>query len=35
MGVVSGCGWQEAGVASESEWNIWVWLAEGGCGCNL
>ena len=26
MGVVSGCGEQEAGVASGSGWNIWVWL---------
>ena len=27
-----GCGWQEAGVASGSGWNLWVWLAGGGCG---
>ena len=26
MGVVSGCGEQEVGVASGSEWNLWVWL---------
>ena len=26
MGVVSGCGEQEAGVASVSGWNLWVWL---------
>ena len=26
MGVESGCGEQEAGVASRSEWNLWVWL---------
>ena len=26
MGVASGCGEQEAGVASESGWNLWVWL---------
>ena len=26
MGVVSGCGEQEVGVASGSGWNIWVWL---------
>ena len=26
MGVVSGCGEQEAGVASGSVWNLWVWL---------
>ena len=26
MGVVSGCGEQEAGVASGSGWNLWVWL---------
>ena len=30
-----GCGWQEAGVASESGWNPWMWLAGGGCGWNL
>ena len=27
MGVASGCGEQEAGVASGSRWNLWVWLA--------
>ena len=26
MGVASGCGEQEAGVASGSWWNLWVWL---------
>ena len=26
MGVASGCGEQEAGVASGSGWNVWVWL---------
>ena len=26
MGVASGCGEQEVGVASGSGWNIWVWL---------
>ena len=26
VGVVSGCGEQEAGVASRSGWNLWVWL---------
>ena len=26
MGVVSGCGEQEAGVASGSGWNLWVWI---------
>ena len=26
MGVVSVCGEQEAGVASGSGWNLWVWL---------
>ena len=25
-GVASGCGKQEAGVASVSGWNLWVWL---------
>ena len=35
MGVASGCGEQEAGVASGSGWNQWVWLAGGGCGWNL
>ena len=32
MGVASGCGEQEAGVASGSGWNLWVWLPTG-CGC--
>ena len=26
MGVVSGCGEPEVGIASGSEWNLWVWL---------
>ena len=26
MGVASGCGEQEAGVASGRGWNLWVWL---------
>ena len=26
MGVASKCGEQEAGVASGSGWNLWVWL---------
>ena len=26
MGVASGCGAQEVGVASGSGWNLWVWL---------
>ena len=26
MGVASGCGEQEAGVARGSGWNLWVWL---------
>ena len=26
MGVGSGCGEQEEGVASGSGWNLWVWL---------
>ena len=26
-----GCGEQEAGVASGSGWNLWVWLAGGEC----
>ena len=26
MVVASGCGEQEAGVASGSGWNLWVWL---------
>ena len=26
VGVASGCGEQEVGVASGSEWNLWVWL---------
>ena len=35
MGVASGCGEQEVGAASGSGWNLWVWLAGGGCGWNL
>ena len=31
MGVASGCGQQEAGVASGSGWNLWVWLVGGEC----
>ena len=31
MGVASGCREQEVGVASESGWNLWVWLAGGEC----
>ena len=27
MGVASGCGEQEVGVASGSGWNLWVWLS--------
>ena len=26
VGVASGCGGQEVGVASGSGWNLWVWL---------
>ena len=26
MGVASGCGEQEMGVASGSGWNLWVWF---------
>ena len=26
MGLASGCGEQEVGVASGSVWNLWVWL---------
>ena len=26
MGVASGCGGQEVGVARGSGWNLWVWL---------
>ena len=33
MGVASGCGYQEVGVASG--WNVWVWLSGGGCGWKL
>ena len=28
-----GCGYQEVGVASESGWNVWVWLVGGMYGC--
>ena len=31
MGVGSGCGEQEVGVASGSGWNLWV--SATGCGC--
>ena len=34
MGEASGYGEQEAGVASGSGWNLWVWLT-GVCGWNL
>ena len=34
MDVASGCCYQEAGVASRSEWNLWVWLTRCGCGWN-
>ena len=34
MGVASGCGKQEVGLASRSGWNLWVCLA-GGCGWNI
>ena len=30
MGVASGCGEQEVGVASRSGWNVWVWLVGVG-----
>ena len=30
MGVASGCGEQEVGVASGSGWNLWVWLLGQG-----
>ena len=33
MGVASGCGYQEVGVASGSGWNLWVWLVGGMYGC--
>ena len=32
MGVASVCGYREMGVANRSGWNLWVWLAGGGCG---
>ena len=32
MGVASGCGYQEVGVASGSGWNLWVWLVGGMYG---
>ena len=35
MGVASGCGYQEVGVASGSGWNLWLWLAGVGCWWNL
>ena len=28
MGVASGCGEQEVGVANGSGWNLWVWLVD-------
>ena len=37
MGVASGCGEQEAGVARGSGWNLWVCVESmgvaSGCGC--
>ena len=34
MGVASGCGRQEVGVASGIGWNLWVWLTGDGIyGC--
>ena len=30
MGVASGCGEQEVGVARGSGWNLWVWLVGVG-----
>ena len=33
MGVASGYGYQEVGVASGSGWNLWVWLVGGMYGC--
>ena len=33
MCVASGCGEQEAGVASGSGWNLWVWLLGVVTGC--
>ena len=33
MGVASGCGYHEVGVASGSGWNLWVWLVGGMYGC--
>ena len=35
MGVASGCGEQEVGVASGRGWNLWVWLSGGECRWNL
>ena len=31
MGVANGCGYHEAGVASGSGWNLWMWLAGSEC----
>ena len=35
MGVASGCGEQEVGVASGSGWNLWEWVESMGVatGC--
>ena len=33
MGVASGCGEQEVGVASGNGWDLWVWLVATVCGC--
>ena len=35
MGVASGCGEQEVGVASGSGWNLWVWLLGVVTGCGF
>ena len=35
MGVASGCGEQEVGVASGSGWNLWVWLLGVATGCGF
>ena len=29
MGVASGCGEQEVGMASGKGWNLWLWLKGG------
>ena len=35
MGMSSGCGEQEAGVASGSGWNLWVCLLGVPTGCGF